>query len=577
VLLIAGCGGSGGGSSHATLTAVADWTHFGSGISGQSQRWSLYDSGDVLVQQIAIDHTSSGQQSVNFPAVPSGTYHIHVDLFSGLDLGGTLVGILDEQIKLSGLKSYTAAVGTDPASIKVTPTTATFKANASQQFYAAAYNSSAQPTFIAPNTITWSVNGTAATVDPATGVVQGVSAGTGSVLATHPLVQQSGAATFTVQSVSITTGKWTILVYMNAANDLFQFSTLNVNQMERVAGNPDVRFVVQWKQSKDLFSDSTFDGTRRYLVKQDTTTNIASELVQNMGTGVDMGDKNTLTDFINWGKTFYPAQHYVLVVWNHGNGWRRGITRDDFPTRAVSYDDQTGNSIQTWELAQALGSNHFDIVAWDASLMQMMEVADEIRDKTDYIAGSEESPPGAGYPYDLVFQGFRDNPNDTALNLAHGFVTGMIDGYSSDTTVKITQSVIDTSQLAALSTQIDALGQFLIANQASLGTLVPSVRNTAKSFSPTNGRVYRDLWDVCDRLTSGGGSIVGLQAACDNVKAAITAAVKWEGHNINSAGSHGISIDFSSSAQFAGSTGTDYANLRLANDTQWDEWLTVAP
>ena len=52
---------------------------------------------------------------------------------------------------------------------------------------------------------------------------------------------------------TVTTTKWPVLVYINAANDLYQFSDLNMNQMEQVAGNNQVRFVVQWKQSTDLF------------------------------------------------------------------------------------------------------------------------------------------------------------------------------------------------------------------------------------------------------------------------------------------------------------------------------------
>ncbi len=61
-----------------------------------------------------------------------------------------------------------------------------------------------------------------------------------------------------------------------------------------------------------------------------------------MGTGVDMGNPQTLTDFVNWAKTFYPAQHYALIVWDHGAGWRRGQQALRFRRRpqAVSFDDR---------------------------------------------------------------------------------------------------------------------------------------------------------------------------------------------------------------------------------------------
>ncbi len=84
--------------------------------------------------------------------------------------------------------------------------------------------------------------------------------------------------------------------------------------------------------------------------------------------------------------------------------------------------------------------------------MQQAEVADEIRSKVDCIVGSEESPPGAGYPYNLILNKFYNAPNSTPLTLAEAFVDGMITGYESDSNDKITQSVIDTSKFPQLLT-----------------------------------------------------------------------------------------------------------------------------
>ncbi|MBC8065167.1 MAG: Ig-like domain-containing protein, partial [Chlorobia bacterium] len=506
--LLAGCGGGGGGgSSQVTLTAIADWTNFGQPISGSSMQWSLYSLDEALVRSIAINRDLPGEQSAPMANLPKGAYHLKVELFSQTNLGGSIVGVLDEQIQLNGNSIYRAVIGTDPASVKVTPPSATFKAGQGKQFYAACYNAAQKPTFAVPDSFSWQTFGSVATVNE-TGFVQGTSAGNGTVVATDSGSSLQGGATITVQNTNVTTSKWTVLIFLNAANDLNEFGDLNFDQMEEVAGNPQVRFVVQWKQFQSSLSPNpSFVGTRRYLAKLDTANGINSELIQNMGTNVDMGRKETLLDFINWGKTFYPAQRYCLVIWNHGNGWRRGPDSNR-PTRGVSYDDQTGSSIETWELAQALGSNNIDIIAWDASLMQMAEVAHEIQDQAELIVGSEESPPGAGYPYDLVFAPFRDNPDATTLTLAKSFVDNTLIGYQG-TGEFITQSVIDPTQLANLATKVSALAQELINNQASPGfaAMIQQVRNEAarypRKFLPTNPgdfRKYRDLWDVCDRI-----------------------------------------------------------------------------
>jgi hypothetical protein len=572
LLALAGCGGSGGGSSKGALVVVTDWTNHSSGaVIGQSQRVSLYTLGEQFVIAAQMNQDLPGVQQLVISDIPKGTYHLKIELYLGRDLSGSQTGVLDTIISIQGSTTFANSVGNDVTTVKVTPATATVQASKSQQFYAAGYAANNQATFVAPGSISWQVLGGVGTVN-ATGFFSATSQGSGSVVATHTASSTQGGATVTVTPFSATQGKWTILVFMNAANNLAPFSGLNMNQMEKVAGNPQVRFLVQWKESLSV-PNSTFNTTRRYLVKPDTTSAINSEILQDMGAGIDMGDKQTLTDFINWGKTFYPAERYVLVIWNHGNGWRRSADPGVI-TRGVSYDDETGNSIKTWELAQALGNGHFDILAWDASLMQMTEVNYEIKDKVDFIAGSEESPPGAGYPYDLVFKPFRDTPTASTVTLSKAFVDGMLEEYA-DSNSEITQSVIDTSKLGALASSIDNLGTSLIANVAALQTLVPTVRAQAQAYKPENGLVYRDLWDVCNRLQTGGAP-TAVSNACGLVKTALDDAVVWEGHNLESPGSHGLSIDFSSATQFPG-WAADYNLLRFSSDTSWNEWLAVAP
>ena len=367
--------------------------------------------------------------------------------------------------------------------------------------------------------------------------------------------------------------KWTVLVYMNAANDLSDFDELNVNQMETVASNPDVQFVLQWKQARGFWdSDPSFEGTRRVLVKGDSTSEVVSDTVQNMGTSVDMGDWRTLRDFVAWGKSAYPADRYVLIVWNHGNGWRRSTDPKPLISRGVSYDDQTGNSIDTWDLHDAIGSN-VDILSWDSSLMQMMEVAYEVKDRASYVVGSQESPPGEGLPYQRVFRRFRDNPDNSTATLARAFVDGMMEEplYNGR---KITQSVIESAKLPALATAIDNLGDALRSENAAA---IRDARDLTQTYSPDGDRYFYDLYDLCSKLDSRGVGVL-TQTRTEAVRDAIEAAVIYERHNSNSPGSHGVGIDFSPSSYFNSSSKvTDYRRIRLGIDTRWNEFLEVAP
>jgi len=206
--------------------------------------------------------------------------------------------------------------------------------------------------------------------------------------------------------------------------------------------------------------------------------------------------------------------------------------------------------------------------------MQMMEVAYEIKDHCKYVIGSEESPPGEGLPYNTIFNNFRDNPDATTLTLSKFFVDGML-GVPAYATRKITQSVIDTTKLVPLATAISTLGTALNNNLGTLAAVVPTVRTAVQKYSPNGSRIYADLFDLCLKLESNTANATIISATA-GVKTALTSAVVWEGHNAQSSGSHGLSIDFSVGTSFS-LVASDYANLQFAKDSTWDDWLAIAP
>ena len=593
VVTALGCGGGGGqavlrqlgdscpvGSSPGTVQYRTTW---GTGTPSQaSQVLQILDIDGNVVFTFAINRQGLGVSTLTIGSVTPGVYEFKATLYSQANAQGVEMGSTSQVVDLCGKTVNVRTTAALPAvKLKVSPGVLDITEQQSKRFIATAQSATGESVFLPDGSITWSVLGGIGTVDQ-DGFFTATTAGDGSVRASVASPSLTAAAVVHVADFNIVQGKWTVLVFMNAANDLYWASDLNVNQMEQVAGNSDVRFVIQWKQSRDLFSGSSFDGVRRVLVTPDNTPTVVSEVVQSnlvdgLGNPLDMGDPDVLLDFIDWAKTFYPADRYVLVIWNHGNGWRRGPFDDR--GRAFSYDDQTGSSIQVWEADQALGSHTFDILAWDASLMQMLEVAYEVRDHADYVVGSEESPPAEGYPYHLVFAEFRDNPDDTTANLSKAFVDGML-AHPPYVTRKITQSSIASSQLPALKDAVSALGSALTtaynADPTGMAPRIQNVRSTTQSYSPTTQRFYRDLVDVCLKLEAEPGMPGSVVSAAAAVRAQVLLTVIWEGHNSNSPGSNGVSIDFSPASVF-GASASDYFQMKFAQDSLWDEWLSVAP
>ena len=149
--------------------------------------------------------------------------------------------------------------------------------------------------------------------------------------------------------------KWTVLVYVNAANNLSSFSFQNISQMMQVGSDSNVNIVVQWKLG--TCSDcgtypNAFVSTRRYLIKPHSaadvsavnggdTTSLAADQVADLGSNVDMGSYQTLQQFVQWGASTYPASNLALVIWDHGSASlpiNRTAKRKG-ATRAVSFDD----------------------------------------------------------------------------------------------------------------------------------------------------------------------------------------------------------------------------------------------
>src|SRR5882724_8091021 len=71
--------------------------------------------------------------------------------------------------------------------------------------------------------------------------------------------------------------RWTILIYMNAANNLQPDSLLNVSQLASTGSDANVNLVIQWKQAQCVDCGSpSFFGTRRYLIHAHSVTEVAA-------------------------------------------------------------------------------------------------------------------------------------------------------------------------------------------------------------------------------------------------------------------------------------------------------------
>jgi len=95
---------------------------------------------------------------------------------------------------------------------------------------------------------------------------------------------------------------WTVLVYIAGDNNLWQNAVQDINDMESANLPEELTLVVQ----SDLPASSPYPGGQRRLIRQDSSPDITSPLIQSLGT-INSGKAQTLNDFARWGFNQYPS------------------------------------------------------------------------------------------------------------------------------------------------------------------------------------------------------------------------------------------------------------------------------
>ena len=357
--------------------------------------------------------------------------------------------------------------------------------------------------------------------------------------------------------------KWTIMVYINGKNNLESFALKDLNEMEMVGSSDKVNIVVELGRIDGYCDeDGDWTGVRRYLVKKDGDTGeISSPVVQYLG-GSDMGDYKNLTAFGSWAKAAYPAEHYMLIVWNHGSGWEKDVQAG--LAKGISYDEETYNHITTPQLGEALRQmGGVDVYGSDACLMQMAEVVYELKGAADYIVGSEETEPGDGYTYNTFLKPIVKNPAMPPAEAARTAVNAYADHYAAISR-NTTQSYVSAEALPDLlklvndwTAAVEAAGEKRLVRKA--------VAN-AQSFRI---RENKDLYDFVEIITDGTkdkkARLKGL-TLMELISGRLVGANRPVGYSY--ARAHGIAVYLPDSP-----AGAAYGELQWAKDSGWARFI----
>lgn len=372
------------------------------------------------------------------------------------------------------------------------------------------------------------------------------------------------------------TDKWTYMVYLGGDNDLSLFGIDDIGEMAQVGSSDNVNIVVQAEFSS-FYTDGVMDtNTRRVLVQKGTAEDNfkASTDIGN----VDMGSPAALTDFISWATTTYPADHYALVLWDHGSGWKElAAAAKSSLFRGAIVDETAGTFMSLPDLAAGVKNSgvHMDIINFDACLMAMYEVAYEFRGLADYMAFSEESEPGDGDPFDTILSDLVNDPDMSARELASVIVDRYDESYisySQERDKLTTKSAVDMSRLDSLRTAVSALGQALMLDPDAADVAF-AARYTSQEYS---WPFYHDLYDLANEIVQNAPAGSARDAAA-NVITTLDAMVVNSLTNPDEAVSRnaGLAIYFPDASETSQDELEAYSQLGCSKtaDGTWDEFI----
>lgn len=249
----------------------------------------------------------------------------------------------------------------------------------------------------------------------------------------------------------------TIMVYMNGSNleSRYGSATDDISEMLRAGCGSNVNVIIETLGTKKWHDyDISSDTAQRWRVNGNEL-----ELVQDNLGQLDTTAEETLTDFIGWSAANYPADRYILLMWDHGGGAVYGYGYDEWQSEEAS--------LTLDEIRGALDQNadvHFDFIGMDACLMSSLEVCMVLTPYCDYSVLSEDFESGIGWYYTDWMKKLETNPGIGTVELGKVIVDTMLAANQADhiNGDETTLAVIDESRVEEL---FQAWVNFAYANE----------------------------------------------------------------------------------------------------------------
>lgn len=256
---------------------------------------------------------------------------------------------------------------------------------------------------------------------------------------------------------------WSIYWYL-CGSDLETngaFATIDLNEMLEVELPENVNIVIQtggaavWQN--DLMDASK---TQRWLYSSD-----GLELIEETD-ACNMGDAQTLYEFLDFANTNYPADKVGVIFWNHGGGSVTGASFDEnFGLDSLDLSEMYAAFNEVW--GADIENPALELVGFDTCLMATIDVAAVYQNFAKYLVASEEVEPANGWNYSGWLGALAEDPSMNGEDLGVVMCNTYYEGCEAvGTQDQATLSLTDLTKLTPLLEAYESFGEEALVTAA---------------------------------------------------------------------------------------------------------------
>ena len=301
---------------------------------------------------------------------------------------------------------------------------------------------------------------------------------------------------------------WRYLLYLDADNSL----DVNAGAHHLPVVQSDFDELMSVGSSKDVvvyvLVDRVAGPANLFKVNRGSMTELKDFALD--GQEANMGDPATLRAFVEYTFEAAPAEHTLLMFWDHGS------------PLSVATDDHPSDRLTVKEVIQALSGYRVDVIGADECLVGQVDVAYEWLKgglDTQYLLVSETYTGWRGYPYDTTLRRMVDTPTMSPREVAIAFVEETQKLLSkppySGEEVNC-HAAVDMSKVGPLVSSLMDLTKLLSSDMKASKNIVSKARGEACFSYGANAMNVVDLKTFVEVISQGSSS-PAIKALCARV------------------------------------------------------------